>query len=94
MVLIRLTPKDQVAADRVGANTVIDLLWALAGPDDYVEHICASADQKYINLGLFHLAKTEADAYRAAEQLCRRAIATSPYLNGWTLSRAVGAHHD
>lgn len=91
MVLIRLTPRSAGVRGAVGPELAADILWAAALPGDRLEHIRARAGPHApdIDLVLFHRAVSVTGQEGEAPQdtslrLCRRAIARSPALAGWS----------
>ena len=68
-------------AARPTANSIVDTLWLSVLGSDGVEHIHASTTPHGAD-ALFYLA-SDAQPDRVLA-VCRRAIAGTPWLNGWT----------
>ncbi|MER7756937.1 hypothetical protein [Kitasatospora sp. NPDC097643] len=68
---------------------VPEFIRTTADPREPVEHVSVHrrADSTTV-LGLFLVADRLADAERRAAEACRRAVATMPALDGWTVTRA------
>ncbi|GAT70705.1 hypothetical protein HS048_18525 [Planomonospora sp. ID91781] len=70
---------------RMPVRELRDLVLALADPADRIEHVYGAVSAAGADLGLFVLQPTLEAAETAAERLCRRCLATSPRLAGWSL---------
>jgi hypothetical protein len=72
----------------VTPETLVDILWACAIPEDGLEHLRARRedDQSPIDVAVFH--RTDpAENPDQSLALCRRALQTAPPLKGWTAER-------
>ncbi|MFJ2031728.1 hypothetical protein [Streptosporangium sp. NPDC087985] len=67
------------------ARELHDLVLALAAPADGIEHVYSEASPAGIDLCFFILQPTPDEAASAADRLCRRCIAATPRLAGWSL---------
>lgn len=74
----------------IDADVVADLLWALAEPENRLEHVHAISAKGRVELVFFHLVTDPGQAADASERLCRLAIATSPRLRGWRVASIAG----
>jgi hypothetical protein len=62
-----------------------------AAPEDGLEHVYAQVGTAEAKLVLFVRKSSAADAERTAVRLCRRTLATSPALIGWSLVGCAAA---
>jgi hypothetical protein len=85
LVWLRLTAGSH--GRTVGEQTVTDILWANARPEDHVEHISvhAAEDARVLIIALFLRAGPLGPASAAASglRLARVAVSVSPMLAGW-----------
>lgn len=77
---ITLTAPARAGGPGLTAAVAIDLIWAVADPHDWVEHVSAQASPGRIEIGLF----TSSSDPGTAEGLARRACERSTPLAGWT----------
>ncbi|WP_449061936.1 hypothetical protein [Planomonospora algeriensis] len=73
-------------APRMPVRELRDLVLSLADPADRIEHVYGAVSAAGADLGIFILQSTLEAAETAAERLCRRCLAASPRLAGWSLN--------
>ncbi|NUR59981.1 MAG: hypothetical protein HOV87_15120 [Catenulispora sp.] len=93
IILVRLmrgSAAKTVAAAQAGApalspEAVVDVLWAVAEPDDRLEHVRARSGPHpgIVDLAMFHGGAGPVSSRDLALRLSRRALATAPLLSGW-----------
>lgn len=73
------------AAPTPSPETVVDVLWAVAEPDDRLEHVRARSGPRpgIVDLAMFHCGIGPVSSRDLALRLSRRALATAPSLSGW-----------
>ncbi len=70
-------------------RNLVDLLRALAHPDDGVEHVVVHPHpEQGVTVGIYLLADRLMDAEKTAARLCRRAVAEVGPLPGWRVGRS------
>lgn len=83
MTLTALQPPLDHPVRLVDANIVTDAIWTRAEPDDRLEHVYSRPGDGRLDIVLYILAPTAADAIVAAERIVRVLLADTPMLAGW-----------
>jgi hypothetical protein len=84
----RTLVRDGVGERTPPAGLVVDLIWVHARTDDRLEHVRAVTSADRVDLVLFIDAPTGDGgdgADRAADRVCRKALAASATFSGWRL---------
>lgn len=84
IILVRLM-RGSAAVAAPAPETVVDVLWAVAKPDDRLEHVRARSGPRpdTVDLAMFHGGAGPVPSRDLALRLSRRALATAPALSGW-----------
>lgn len=85
LTVITLTATGTAARQALDGAQVADVLWVAAAAEDRLEHISVRSAPGRIHLGIFTTAPPEAVAGTVALGICRRALAMSPLLCGWSV---------
>ncbi|GAA1965546.1 hypothetical protein [Catenulispora subtropica] len=97
MILVGLRPGPQARTRHLSPETVVDILWAAAVPEDLLEHVRARSEpgEAGVDTAIF-LAVPDADSetdVRTALCLCLRAVGSAPALAGWYVDlQAMPSH--
>lgn len=83
LAVVVVVADPRIADGRLDAQTLVDVLWALARPADRIEHISAATSDREAGIGLYVQADSQASAERRALALLERATATAHLLRGW-----------
>jgi hypothetical protein len=85
LAIVVVAPDPHIVDSRLDAQTLVDVLWALAQPADRIEHISAATSDREARIGLYVQADSQATAERRALALLERATATAHLLRGWCI---------
>lgn len=91
LVLLTLDPPAAGAGERPDGALVADILWANSVPADRLDHVKVLPDPAggALRLAVFVGPGSVPGPHAAAVRLCRRAVAASSLLTGWTLADAA-----
>ena len=81
-----LTAPAVMTSEDVDSSTAIDILWAVARPEDLIEHIYVRGGTHRMILVFYHLAVDAPAGVEVVANLCRRARHTSPLLHRWNVT--------
>jgi hypothetical protein len=85
VVTLDLIASDRPDDIRLSAGAISDAVWAHALPADRLEHVHVMEASAIIEITLFLLSGSRAEAERSARTICRRLLSATPPLAGWRL---------
>jgi hypothetical protein len=89
VAILTLRPGSGTRSPDVNGEILTDILWTHAAAEDRIEHmrVTIAPDVGEYVLGVFMLSvqRLDCDSHRTAIEVCRKAIASSPLLRGWTV---------
>jgi hypothetical protein len=85
VVTLALIASDRPEGTRLSAGTISDSVWAHALPADRLEHVHVMEAPAIIEITLFLLSGSQAEAEQSARRICRRLLSANPPLAGWQL---------